>query len=112
MVLFRSVDEEVGENFRFFDWRKKALFYPDNYGPLIKSIPLFKELFDKGEELKLAKPCRAYVHEVIQPIKNFKRSKWGDYYTRHDVVADRVIYIADALKYLKKQGWDVRILTH
>lgn len=131
MVLFRCVEEEYPGKYRFFDWRKKALFYPDKYGPLAENPALFKELYQRAQELRLAKSCKVYVHEVADLPGDLKKSKWGDYYTREQVKVAKILEVVDGVKYLKEkgpsinpstvssgrsnrsgQGWDIRILTH
>lgn len=112
MVLFRCVEEEYPGKYRFFDWRKKALFYPDSYGPLVGNLGLFKELYQEAQELELARPCKVYVHEVAEFPGDLKKSKWGDYYTRKQIPVRKVLEIADGVKYLKEKGWTLRILTY
>lgn len=111
MVLFRAIEENYKGTYRFFDFKKKALFYPDSYGPLIGKVYLFEKLFSKGELISLNSSCQVYVHKISKAA-GLKKTKWGDFYTPIPIKVDGVIEIKDALEYLKNQNWEIRIFLH
>lgn len=109
MVIFRQLEEEYTGIYRFFNFRKKALFYPDKYGPLLQNHELFTKLFENAENLELKNPVKVYIHQTNTSANSFKKSKWGDFYTQNPVKVDKIIEINDALKYLKENDWKIKI---
>ena len=110
MVLFRCIEKQYHKEYRFFDFQKKALFYPNQYGPLLNNQSLFKKLYQESKLLVLKDKCVVYVHEIKEPIPNLQKTKWGDYYTSEFVRVNNIISIKDASAYLKGKGWEVKIL--
>jgi hypothetical protein len=108
MVIFRYVDKKHPGQLRFYYRGKRALYYPDKFGPLFKDIKLFDRIYKKATPLDI-KVAPIWVHGV-DLSKYFQKSDWGDYYTHNEVKVKSVTQVKDPLAYLSKKGIDTRII--